>query len=166
MSVVVTSGLIIVHSAPKAVCPHIEWALSNVLGNRVRLEWTEQPAGFNLMRAEYIWQSSAGSGAKIASALRGWDGIRYEVTEQASQGTDASRWVHTPSLGIFHTTIDAFGNSMVSEDRIKLAMEYSHDAARMAKELRLALGQAWDEELEPFRYASQGAPVRWLHQVG
>ncbi|MEV1179203.1 DUF3145 family protein, partial [Nonomuraea sp. NPDC049784] len=21
----------------------------------------------------------------------------------------------------------------------------------------------WDEELEPFRYAGDGAPVRWLH---
>ena len=32
--------------------------------------------------------------------------------------------------------------------------------------LDLALGQAWDEELEPFRYAGAGAPVRWLHRVG
>jgi hypothetical protein len=28
------------------------------------------------------------------------------------------------------------------------------------------LGKAWDEELESFRYAGEGAPVRWLHQVG
>ena len=25
---------------------------------------------------------------------------------------------------------------------------------------------AWDDELEPFRYAGAGAPVRWLHRVG
>ncbi|MBA3266088.1 MAG: DUF3145 family protein, partial [Nocardioidaceae bacterium] len=24
---------------------------------------------------------------------------------------------------------------------------------------------AWDEALEPFRYAGDGAPVRWLHHV-
>ena len=24
---------------------------------------------------------------------------------------------------------------------------------------------AWDEELEPFRLAAEGAPVRWLHRV-
>ena len=24
----------------------------------------------------------------------------------------------------------------------------------------------WDAELEPFRYAGDGAPVRWLHKVG
>jgi len=33
-------------------------------------------------------------------------------------------------------------------------------------ELRLLLGQPWDDELEPFRHAGEGAPVRWLHQVG
>jgi hypothetical protein len=27
------------------------------------------------------------------------------------------------------------------------------------------LGTAWDAELEPFRHAGDGAPVRWLHQV-
>ena len=27
------------------------------------------------------------------------------------------------------------------------------------------LGTAWDQELEPFRYAGEGASVRWLHRV-
>ena len=27
------------------------------------------------------------------------------------------------------------------------------------------LGQPWDDELETFRWAGEGAPVRWLHQV-
>jgi hypothetical protein len=27
------------------------------------------------------------------------------------------------------------------------------------------LGRTWDEELEPFRCAGEGAPVRWLHEV-
>ena len=40
------------------------------------------------------------------------------------------------------------------------------DAAALLHELDLALGQAWDDELEPFRYAGAGAPVRWLHRVG
>ena len=32
-------------------------------------------------------------------------------------------------------------------------------------EMQALLGKAWDDELEPFRYAGDGAPVRWLHQV-
>jgi hypothetical protein len=33
-------------------------------------------------------------------------------------------------------------------------------------ELALLLGDRWDAELEPFRHASAGAPVRWLHATG
>ena len=40
------------------------------------------------------------------------------------------------------------------------------DPAAVVEELSLALGEAWDEELEPFRHAAEGAPVRWLHRVG
>jgi len=33
-------------------------------------------------------------------------------------------------------------------------------------ELALLLGQPWDDELEPFRQAGAGAPVRWLNATG
>jgi hypothetical protein len=33
-------------------------------------------------------------------------------------------------------------------------------------ELALLLGQPWDDELESFRHAAEGAPVRWLHATG
>jgi hypothetical protein len=36
----------------------------------------------------------------------------------------------------------------------------------LAAELSLLLGQPWDDELEPFRHAAEGAPVRWLHATG
>jgi hypothetical protein len=38
-------------------------------------------------------------------------------------------------------------------------------ATRVMQEMQALLGKAWDDELEPFRYAGDGAPVRWLHQV-
>ncbi len=40
------------------------------------------------------------------------------------------------------------------------------DSDDLSKRLRHLLGAEWDEELEPFRYAGEGASVRWLHQVG
>ena len=54
---------------------------------------------------------------------------------------------------------------MVPEDRIRSAMEAA-DPAELRERLDLALGAAWDEELEPFRYAGDGVAVRWLHRVG
>ena len=87
-----TRGVVYVHSTPKALCPHILWAIEGVLGTRVTVDWTDQPAEPGLVRAELSWSGQAGTGARIASALRGWDKLRYEVTEEPSQGCDGSRW--------------------------------------------------------------------------
>ena len=68
--------------------------------------------------------------------------------------------MHTPELGIFHAVTDAHGNIMVPEDRLGAAIvSSSGDPERLLESLALALGSAWDAELEPFRYAGDGAPV-------
>ncbi|WP_297556488.1 DUF3145 domain-containing protein [uncultured Actinomyces sp.] len=160
-----TRGVVFVHSCPPALCPHVEWNVASVLDQDVRLEWTQQGAVPGLMRAEFSWVGPVGTGAQLASALRGWDDLRYEITEEAVRGSDGARWCHTPDLGIFHAPMDASGNMMVPEDRIRFAMEAT-DPAELRERLNLALGGAWDEELEPFRYAGDGVAVRWLHRVG
>nr|NLD41665.1 DUF3145 domain-containing protein [Actinomycetales bacterium] len=161
-----TRGVVFVHSAPRALCPHIEWAVGTALGQRVSFEWTQQPAVSGMVRAELSWVGPVGTGARLASALRGWAHLRYEVTEDATPGNDGGRWSHTPELGIFHAVTDAHGNVVVPENRIRAALEHADDLGRLRRELDLALGQAWDDELEPFRYAGAGAPIRWLHRVG
>jgi hypothetical protein len=162
-----TRGVLFVHSAPRALCPHIEWAAGGVLGIRLSLDWIPQPAAPGLYRTELSWQSEQGTGARLTSSLRGWAHLRYEVTEEPTSGVDGARWSHTPELGIFHAATDVHGNVVVPEDRIRAALEIGlGDVDRMRGELDLALGRAWDEELEPFRYAGDGAPVRWLHRVG
>jgi len=166
MAGAITRGVLFVHSAPRALCPHVEWAAGGVLGVRVSMDWIDQPAARDMFRAEVSWQGVAGTGARLTSALRGWAHLRYEVTEEASHGNDGSRWSHTPELGIFHAPTDVHGNMLVPEDRVRAALEHTADPARLRRELDLALGQAWDDELEPFRYAGAGAPVRWLHRVG
>lgn len=160
-------GVLHIHSAPAALCPHIEWAVSSVVDARVDFDWTPQPASPGTYRAELTWQGSQGIGATLASTLRSLAHLRFEVTEDPSPGCDGSRWSHTPELGIFHAVTDCHGNIVVSEDRIRYAYEMgAGDPTVVYQELSLALGEAWDEELEPFRHAAEGAPVRWLHQVG
>ncbi len=166
MPSVVTRGVLFVHGVPKAMCFHVEEALAAIFGAPARLDWTNQPAVPGYQRAEITWHGRAGTGAQIVSAMRGWERIRFEVTEEPSFRHDGSRWSYTPSLGIFHTQIDSHGNAVISELRIRKAMEFAYDSYRMRRELNLALGTAWDDELEPFRYAGEGAPVRWLHSVG
>src|SRR5690625_4525413 len=113
------------------------------------------------------WQAPQGTGARLTAARRGWAHLRHEVTEEPSAGVDGGRWSHTPELGIFHAVTDVHGNIVVPEDRVRAVLERCvGDAHRMREEMDLVLGQSWDDELEPFRYAGAGAPVRWLHRVG
>jgi hypothetical protein len=39
-------------------------------------------------------------------------------------------------------------------------------ASPLEAQLARLLGTAWDDELEPFRRAGEGAPVRWLNATG
>lgn len=161
-----TRGVLFVHSVPPALTPHIEWAVSNALEHDAKLQWSEQHAAPGMKRCEYAWVGAVGSGVRIASALRGWEHLRYEVTEEHSAHSEGGRWAHTPSLGIFYSQMDTAGNIVVPEDRVRAAMENATSLEELREGLDLALGQAWDDELEPFRHAGAGAPVRVLNQVG
>lgn len=140
MSSPTTRGVLYVHSAPQALCPHIQWALESVSHRRTDLEWTPQNAEPGCVRTELEWSGRAGTGALLASALRTLGRVRFEVTENASQGSDGSRWSFTPDLGIFHATTDVAGNICVSEDRIRYAFEAAGgNPAAVVEELSLSL---------------------------
>ena len=170
-----TRGVVYIHAAPPALCPHVEWAIGGVLGMRVELEWTPQPTEPGTFRAELSWQADPGTASKLASALRDWMHLRFEVTEEPSAGAEGERYSSTPTLGLFHATTGVHGDIMVREDRLRAALaraasEATGDgtadpATSVLQEMQALLGKAWDDELEPFRYAGDGAPVRWLHQV-
>ena len=161
-----TRGVLYVHSAPSALCPHIEWAAGGVLGNAVSLEWTPQSAQAGTYRAELSWAGEAGTAAALASALRGWNHLRFEVTEEPTAGTEGSRFSYTPDLGVFHAVTGVHGDILIPEDRLKAAVvKAALGDTTLNNEFDKLLGKPWDDELETFRYAGDGAPVRWLHQV-
>jgi hypothetical protein len=101
------------------------------------------------------------------SALSGWNRLRFEVTEEAYEGCDAVRYCYTPNLGIFSAVTSANGDILVPEGRLRAVMAMSAAGTSvLEKELEKLLGTAWDHELEPFRRAGDGAPVRWLNATG
>ena len=161
-----TRGVLFVHSAPSALCPHVEWAVGGVFGAPVRLDWIAQPIERSTYRTEYSWAGLSGTAARLASALKGWQRLRFEVTEEATSGTEGERYSYTPTLGVFHAVTGSHGDIMIPEDRIRHAVRAAaHGGPDLRDSLEELLGQAWDFELEPFRYAGDGAPVRWLHEV-
>jgi hypothetical protein len=161
-----TRGVLFVHSSPSALCPHVEWAAGGVFGMPVRLDWTPQPAERASYRAEYSWTGPVGTAARLASALKGWQRLRFEVSEEATATSEAERYAYTPSLGVFHAIAGLHGDILVPEDRIRHAITAAAlGRTDIVDALDELLGRAWDAELEPFRYAGDGAPVRWLHKV-
>ncbi len=161
-----TRGVLFVHASPSALCPHVEWAVAGVLGVAVDLSWTPQLAKAGTYRAEFSWAGPVGTGAKMASALRGWDHLLFEVTEDATAISEGARYCCTPELGIYHAVTGLYGDVMIPEDRLKAAVvKAAIGDLPLLAEIDKLLGRAWDEALEPFRHAGDGAPVRWLHHV-
>jgi hypothetical protein len=135
-----TRGVMYVHSAPSALCPHVEWAVGGVLGTSVSFDWTAQPAQAGAHRTEYSWVGE--------------------------NGTEGARFSYTPDLGIFHAVTGIHGDIMIPEDRLKAAVvKAALGDTTLLLEIDKLLGKPWDDELETFRHAGDGAAVRWLHQV-
>lgn len=161
-----TRGVVYIHSTPSALCPHIEWAVGGALDAPASLNWSPQPVEQGRYRAEYSWTAAPGTGARLASALKRMQRIRFEVTEDRTANTDGERYCYTPTLGVFHATAGVHGDIVVGEERIKQAVAGSAlGGTDLVTALDELLGRPWDDELEPFRHAGEHSPVRWLHKV-
>ncbi len=159
-----SAGVLYVHSCPPVLCPHVEWAVAGELGTRARMEWSDQPAAPGQLRAEINWRGRPGTAGRLAAALRGWTLLRYEVTEEPSAGVDGERYAVTPTLGVFRASMSVNGDLLIGEDRLRTLLATA-TGPQLAQGLDMLLGSAWDDELEPYRTAGEGAPVTWLHQV-
>lgn len=161
-----TRGVLFVHSTPSVLCPHIEWAAAGVFGVPIEFDWSPQPAERATYRTEHTWHGPAGTGARLASLLRRWERLRFEVTEDPSATSEGMRWMSTPTLGLFAAVTGLHGDIMVPEERLRgLAARSLVMGTTIEHEIDALLGTAWDDELEVFRHAGEGAPIRWLHQV-
>jgi hypothetical protein len=161
-----TRGVLFIHASPSALCPHIEWAAGGVFGVPSAMSWTPQPARPGTYRAELSWRGAVGTAAQLTSALRGWQQLLFEVTEEPTVTSEGVRYSYTPDLGIFHACTGAHGDVMIPEDRLKAAVaKAAVDDVTLVDEVERLLGKDWDDALEPFRHAGEGAPIRWLHHV-
>ena len=156
-----TGGSIFLLAVPSALASHVVWALENLTTERVTPTWQTLPNKPGYHRADISWQGKSGGAALIASTLRQFKGIFFEVTERRTATSDALRIMHTPSLGICTLPVDVQGNFTVSEDRIRYAFEQAAGSFdELYHQFSLAVGQPWDEELEPLRpHASSASAI-------
>ena len=165
MDAMTAQGMVIIHSAPRALLPHVEWALGRLMGGPTTIKWTPQPLANGTFRAEHHWSGSVAFASTLASELIGWAALRFEIIQDQTPGVDGWRLAYTPRLGLFQSQMDSMGNVLLNEHRIKAMIDDEAGAASIAEQLRIALGEPWDEELEAFRIAGAEAPVIWLRSV-
>ena len=142
------AGLVVIHSAPSALRQHIEWGLNSLLGAPQNVFWRDQPLSPGTVRATLEFRAPHGTASKIATALKNWHYVRFEVSELGAHGGEIFRC--TPELGIHRATVDQVGTILISEDVIRKSLA-SFDDLEIRENLGLALGTSWDEALEPYR---------------
>lgn len=142
------AGLVVIHTAPTALRQHIEWGLNSLLGAPHNVFWRDQPLALGTVRSSIEFRAPHGTAAKIATTLKNWHYLRFEVSEVGTHGGEIFRC--TPELGIHRATVDSVGTILVSEDIIRKALT-RYDDLEIRENLELALGVQWDDALEPFR---------------
>jgi len=142
------AGLVVIHSAPTALRQHIEWGLNSLLGAPHNIFWRDQPLAPGTVRTSLEFRAPLGTAAKIATALKNWHYLRFEVSELGAHGGEIFRC--TPELGIHRATVDHVGTILVSEDVIRKALAH-FDELDLRENLEKSLGTEWDEVLEPYR---------------
>jgi hypothetical protein len=125
-----------------ALIRHVEWSIESILG-RFEIDWRTQPLVAGTQRTQIEWRSSKDLSAELATALKSWHYLRFEINF-ANQ-----LFRHTPELGLHRSQIDEIGNILITENQVKAAMNKSDDLLREA--LDVALGTEWEVELERFR---------------
>lgn len=159
------SGWLEIFSAPNSLHTHIQWSLSEVLGQQINLQWSNQPLVPGSGQCRLRFTGAPGIAGTIARALAGWHYLRFDISEEASTGCDGSRYLATPTLGLFHGCIGGSGDTYLSEHRIRSVID---NALRNGRDIESAiedaLGTPWEEELARFRVGQEG--MRWLHVAG
>lgn len=149
----ISHGRLTIHSAPKALCSHTDWSISEVFGFPFRGEWKVQPLIAGSYRLDLPWQGKIGSASHLATALAGWEFLRFEITQSARLGSDGEFYRFTPNLKMHFSTINETGDIVVHENHILSTISHNQEPALLEEKLFSLLGLPWDRELEPFRVA-------------
>jgi len=142
-------GQLTIHSAPSALRSHIDWALAELLGDNVALHWTPQMLKAGTFKSVISWRDREGVAAAIASALRSWHYIYFEVQEDTNNGGELFRF--TPELGIHRALTDLTGAVVMSENQINTVLTTSFDEESIRNGIAQIIGNNWEIELERFR---------------
>ena len=157
------AGDLRIYSAPRALLRHIQWSLNEIFGYPIELNWQPQPLVAGSMACELQWRDLTPVASKIASTLKSWHYLRFEVREFSTVGGEGVLYRCTPDLGLHQAVTSSTGDVMIHENRLLTALDHTRGYESLRENIEGALGIAWDAELECYRRgisdAAQGAIV-------
>jgi hypothetical protein len=142
-------GFLTIHSAPSALRHHIDWAIQTVLGNWIKLSWNPQPLMPGTFRSQLEFRGNQGAASEIASALRSWHYLNFEVIEGTELGGELFRF--TPQLGIHRAVVDQAGAVLINENQLGAVLANSFDEDAIREGIAAIVGNSWEVELDRFR---------------
>ena len=176
------SGRVIIHSCPRALTSHVEWALNDCLADFKPSVWNPQPAEPGSLRTEFDWVGEYEQASKVISCLHRIGRIRAEIITNPHDDSLGERFLLTPVLGIHRSVMDSTGDLVIGEQKIRQVIFDCANELRnrptsttprplewesnLTRRLDVLCGTKWDEELDVFRSAAYGADVRWLINAG
>lgn len=148
-------------------CPDDALAKTNevLLQFGIKPAWGRQPLIQNSSRAECSIKLSQTLATDLVSELNTLGTNHFELTQIVGQM--GVLFMSLPGLGIYRGDLNSAGTLVLSEDQINLLVSNSAGNQReFMRLLRLALGQSWDDILEPMRAIKYGDNVLLLNRAG
>lgn len=160
-------GELKIYSCPKTIIKHVEWALNDLFKMELNYVWNPQPIAPLAMSSEIKWIGPVGFGSRIVSLLGKWPKMRLEVFQNNYKEFPAERYALSPNLGIFRAEINSLGETIITENRLKAALERCRiENDPFEVELAFLLGTPWEEDLEPFRKSMGQNNLKWINKTG
>ena len=88
---------------------------------------------------------------QIATELKGWCYIRFEITQVNKNTNDAVWYRATQDLGLHQASLSSNGDVVLNENQVNTILKNSITHDRLINNLENALGNQWEAELEPYR---------------
>lgn len=127
--------------------------------------WIRQELVHGSQRCELALKISEEQVEELASALYAIGTVYFEVNQR--QGMFGLLFMGVPGLGVYRGELNEAGSILLSEDRInQMIAQGAGNQREFMRLLRVALGQSWDDIIEPFRGARYSDNVVLLNRAG
>jgi hypothetical protein len=135
---------LVIHACPEGSKQALESLLST------EIMWHEQTLLKGTFKTELALKLSWLEAEELTSKLHGLNGLYLDLIQQGHER--GVIFMLTPGFGIYHAETNLAGEILLTEDRIwGIVQESNGNQREFQRLMRLALGQNWDDLLEPFR---------------